>query len=122
MTVQFNPTLNILEEVPPESFSTFFGNDEKLSKMLDGLATSPKQTDMRGYFVQYYTTSTKKPYHWERYDAFNSVKSEEFPNYYAHAKSELEKAKVKYDWSGVKLVSFTFDTLNPLYGADILKD
>jgi hypothetical protein len=123
MTVQFNPTLNIPElPDPPESFGTFYGNEAKLSKMLDGLVVSPKQTDMRGYFVQYYTTSTKKPYFWERYDAFNSVKSDEFAAYFKHAKSELEKAKDKHDWVGIKLVAFAFDTLNPMYGADILKE
>jgi hypothetical protein len=122
MTVQFNPTLDIPELPEPPEFSSFFENEGKLSKMLDGLATSPKQTDVRGYFVQYYTTSTKKPYHWERYDAFNSVKSDEYENYFNHAKSELQKVKYHHGWAGIKLVVFSFDTLNPMYGAAILKE
>jgi hypothetical protein len=118
MTVIFKSPLNTPE--PP--IPTFFNKEEHLSMLLKELETSPKQTDGRGYFVQYYTTSTKKPYVWERYDAFSAVKSDEYANYFNHAKSELQQRKDQHDWQGIKLVAFSFDSLNPMYGVNILKE
>lgn len=85
-------------------------------------SSDTEQSDERGYFIQYYTTSTKKPYVWERYDAFHGVKSHEYPTYFQHAKDDLEKQKSTYDWQGIKLVVFAFDSLQPLNGVKVLKE
>jgi hypothetical protein len=129
MTVTFKPqtTVDIVNKpmAPPnwqDNNPSFFNEEEHLSKLLNEIIKTPKQKDERGYFVQYYTTSTKKPYHWERYDAFNSVKPDEYGAYFKHAKSELEKTQVTYGWTGIKVVAFSFDTLNPGYGGDYLKE
>jgi hypothetical protein len=130
MTVQFKPQAIIdIESEPmappnwqPPPGPSFYSEEEHLSKLLNEIVKTPKQTDERGYFIQYYTTSTKKPYVWERYDAFVNVKPDEYGAYYTHAKSELEKTQVTYEWTGIKVVAFSFDSLNPMYGAKYLKE
>ncbi len=113
--VQFNP--------PPPPSPVFMEDlDVALNIVLKELKLSNKQSDERGYFVQYFTTSTKKPYVWERYDAFTSVKPNEYPEYFKHAQQELEKQKNTYEWQGIKLVAFAFDSLQPLNGVKILKE
>jgi hypothetical protein len=130
MTVQFkSQTIVDIENAPmappnwqPPPNPSFSSEEEHLSQLLKEIVKTPKQTDERGYFIQYYTTSTKKPYVWERYDAFNSVKPDEYGDHYTHAKSELEKTRVTYGWTGIKVVAFSFDSLNPMYGAKYLKE
>jgi len=122
--VQFKTPINLHEPVTsaPSYPPTYFISDEDhLSKVLNELSKQPKQTDERGYFVQYYTTSTKKPYHWQRFDAFNSVKPEAYKDHFQHALNELQKQKNAYDWYGIKIVAFSFDSLNPMQGVEILK-
>lgn len=125
MTVQFKAQVIVAAETPPapESFTSFFVEEDlHLKSLLKEIKTSPKQSDERGYFIQYFTTSTKKPYVWERYGAFNSVKPSEYQGYHEHAKKELEKVKEAHGWVGIKLVAFSFDTLNPMYGDNYMKE
>jgi hypothetical protein len=117
MTVTFIPPT-----IDANPVQQFFTEEGHLNSLLNELKKSPKQTDERGYFVQYYTTSTKKPYQWERYDAFNSVKPVDYGAYFNHAKSDLEKCKENQGWVGIKLVAFSFDTLNPMYGVNYMKE
>lgn len=112
--VQFNP--------PPNGIIMDDVEQTHLGSLLNELKQQKQNSDERGYFVQYYTTSTKKPYQWQRYDAFNSVTPNEFDAYFKHAKQELEKQKLVHDWIGIKLVAFSFDTLNPMYGVNYLKE
>ncbi len=82
---------------------------------------SQKQTDERGYFVQYFTKSTKKPYVWEKFDSFNSIRPDEYGDYFKHCKINLEHAKAANDYSGIRIVAFSFDCLNPLSSFTLLK-
>ncbi len=112
--VQFNP--------PPQGLPVYVDLNEQVFTEAFKKVYTEKQSDERGYFIQYYTTSTKKPYVWERYDAFHGVKPPEYPNYFQHAKDDLEKQKSTYDWQGIKLVAFAFDSLQPLIGVKVLKE
>lgn len=124
MTVQFKPQTTIVLEVgpPPPAPPNYCTDDVSLKGILSDLKASVKQTDERGYFVQYYTASTNKPYQWCRYNTFYGVKPGEYGDYFNHAKQDLEKQKDKFDWHGIKLVAFSFDALNPMYGVNYMKE
>jgi hypothetical protein len=116
--VQFKSATMIVDGGVSET-PNFYTSEENLNSLLKGMAK--KQQDERGYFIMYFTKSTKKPYEWERLDAYSAVNPTEYQKYFEHAHNEMLKQKEVYEYTGVKLVTFSIDPLNMLTGIVYLK-
>ena len=104
MTVEFKTMSNFFSQTPePPSFEEFIKHKQSM-----------KQTDELGFFISYYTTSTKKPYVWTKLDYGGFTSPEFFGSTFEMVKKGSLDYKQKQDtWTGLKIVGFTVDPLNP---------
>lgn len=77
---------------------------------------APAQQDSQGFFHSYYTTSTKKPYVWNKFDVYYGVSPANYEEYFLLCLENAQKAKEGHDWTGYKIVGVTMDLLNPHFG------
>ena len=82
---------------------------------------TPAQQDGLGFFHSYYTTSTKKPYVWHKFDMYYGISPENFEEYFNLCLKNAHNAKEGYDWTGYKIVGVTMDLLNPHLGMTVMQ-
>ena len=94
-----------------------------LTDIYTSLLANSKQQDPQGFFIAYLTTSTKKPYVWEKLDFFGSISPEQWESSFSAIKKSMQAYYKESDknYQGMRIVSFSVDPLNVNLGMTILK-
>ena len=104
-----------------ELYQAIKGENKGQNPILMGLKKTPAQQDCLGFFHSYYTTSTKKPYVWHKFDMYYGISPENFEEYFNFCLKNAYNAKEGHDWTGYKIVGVTMDLLNPHLGMTVMQ-